>query len=160
MWMDECEHGDYAEERWRRVDEALRREDGPPYWTTDQKSSLGETFFLLWRLHKNTVFITLFVSFLSLWPPANENRTVSNSWGWSWLILRVRRWCKGYYMGAKSFHLMWIRKNMRLLNLLPLFIHALVHSIMWVCVCIRFSLCCGDSPPLWGQKASSLNVNH
>lgn len=43
--MDECEHGDYAEEGWRRVDEALRREDGPCYWTTDQQSSLGSRAF-------------------------------------------------------------------------------------------------------------------
>lgn len=35
--MDECEHGDYAEEGWKCVDEALRREDRPRYWTTDQQ---------------------------------------------------------------------------------------------------------------------------
>lgn len=35
--MDECEHGDYAEEGWECVDEALWREDRPRYWTTDQQ---------------------------------------------------------------------------------------------------------------------------
>lgn len=33
--MDECEHGDYAEEGWWRVDEALRREGRLRHRTTD-----------------------------------------------------------------------------------------------------------------------------
>lgn len=55
--MDEYEHGDYAEEGWLCVDEALRCKDRPCYNRTASKSLLGR--FLLLRLHTNTVHGTL-----------------------------------------------------------------------------------------------------
>lgn len=38
--MDECTHGDYAEEGWRCVDEALSHEHRLRYWSTNQQRSL------------------------------------------------------------------------------------------------------------------------
>ncbi len=64
--MDECEHGDYAEEGWWCVDEALRCEDRKRYWTTDQQcASLLQRFLL--QTVKNTLFLFLIL-------PPNKTR--------------------------------------------------------------------------------------